>query len=95
MNTVRICLGAGLDFLEQIAEVEMRTSLLDQFISVICEKTLQFSVCKYRIWGATKNLGEKLSEMKVNEHDMSGLEIAFQLADKVNNALGSMHCLGP
>ena len=49
MNTVRICLGAGLDFLEQIAEVEMRTSLLDQFISVICEKTLQFSVCKYRI----------------------------------------------
>ena len=38
-----------------------------------------------------KNLGEKLCEMKVNEDDTTGLEIAFQVVDKVNKALLSVH----
>ena len=29
--------------------------------------------------GVARNLGEKLCEMKMNEHDQSGLEIAFQV----------------
>ena len=41
--------------------------------------------------GVAKNLGEKLCEMKVNESDDIGLEIAFQVVDKVNKALLSVH----
>ena len=41
--------------------------------------------------GVAKNLGEKLCEMKVNESDDVGLEIAFQVVDKVNKALLSVH----
>jgi hypothetical protein len=41
--------------------------------------------------GVAKNLGEKLCEMKVNESDDMGLEIAFQVVDKVNKALLSVH----
>ena len=41
--------------------------------------------------GVAKNLGEKLCEMKVNEGDDIGLEIAFQVVDKVNKALLSVH----
>jgi hypothetical protein len=41
--------------------------------------------------GVAKNLGEKLCEMKINETDEVGLEIAFQVVDKVNKALLSVH----
>ena len=41
--------------------------------------------------GVAKNLGEKLCEMKVNETDDIGLEIAFQVVDKVNKPLLSVH----
>ena len=41
--------------------------------------------------GVAKNMSEKLCEMKVNEDDKSGLEIAFQVVDKVNKALLSVH----
>ena len=41
--------------------------------------------------GVAKNLGEKLCEMKINETDTVGLEIAFQVVDKVNKALPSVH----
>ena len=41
--------------------------------------------------GVAKNLGEKLCEMKVNKNDDIGLEIAFQVVDKVNKALLSVH----
>ena len=36
-------------------------------------------------------MGEKLCEMKANESDEVGLEIAFQVVDKVNKALLSVH----
>ena len=38
-------------------------------------------------------MGEKLCEMEINEDDKSGLEIAFQVVDKVNKALLSVHCV--
>ena len=41
--------------------------------------------------GVAKNMGEKLCEMKINESDEVGLEIAFQVVDKVNKALLSVH----
>ena len=41
--------------------------------------------------GVAKKFGEKLCEMKVNENDDIGLEIAFQVVDKVNKALLSVH----
>ena len=41
--------------------------------------------------GVARNLGEKLSEMKVNKSDDVGLEIACQVVDKVNKALLSVH----
>ena len=40
--------------------------------------------------GAANHLGEKLCEMKINERDSTGLEIAFQVVDKVNKALLSV-----
>ena len=41
--------------------------------------------------GVAKNLGEQLREMKVNEHDATGLEIAFHVVDKGNMGLLSVH----
>ena len=41
--------------------------------------------------GVAKNLGEKLCEMKINENDTTGLEIAVQVVDKVNKAHLSVH----
>ena len=41
--------------------------------------------------GVARNLGEKLCEMKINETDTIGLEIAFHVVDKVNKALLSVH----
>jgi hypothetical protein len=41
--------------------------------------------------GVAKHLGEKLCEMKINDTDTVGLEIAFQVVDKVNKALLSVH----
>ena len=41
--------------------------------------------------GVAKNLGEKLCELKLNEGDADGMEIAFQVVDKVNKALLSVH----
>ena len=41
--------------------------------------------------GVARNLGEKLCEMKLNEDDPGGLEITFQVVDKVNKALLSVH----
>ena len=38
-----------------------------------------------------KNMGEKLCEMKINESDEVGLEIAFFVFDKVNKAMLSVH----
>ena len=40
--------------------------------------------------GVAKNLGEKLCEIKVNESDFVGLEIAFQVVNKVNKVLLSV-----
>ena len=41
--------------------------------------------------GVAKNPGEKLCEMKINEDNLTALEIAFQVVDKVNKALLSVH----
>ena len=41
--------------------------------------------------GVARNLGEKLCEMKIDEHDQSRLEIAFQVVDKVNKASVSVN----
>ena len=41
--------------------------------------------------GVARNLGEKLCEMNINKDDKSGLEIAFQVVDKVNKALLSVN----
>ena len=41
--------------------------------------------------GVARNLGKKLCEMKLNEGDTTGLDIAFQVVDKVNKALLSVH----
>ena len=40
--------------------------------------------------GVARILGEKLCEMKINESDSVGLEIAFQVVDMVNKALLSV-----
>ena len=41
--------------------------------------------------GVGKKLCEKLCEIKINEGDMVGLEIASHVGDKVNKALLSVH----
>ena len=40
--------------------------------------------------GVAKNFGEKLWEIKVKESDFVGLEIAFQVVNKVNKVLLSV-----
>ena len=41
--------------------------------------------------GVAKNMGENNCAMKVHEDDESGLEIAFQVGDKINKALLSVN----
>ena len=41
--------------------------------------------------GVARNLGEKLCELKLQEGDTDGMDIAFQVVDKVNKALLSVH----
>ena len=41
--------------------------------------------------GVARNLGENRCEMKINENDTTGLEIAFQVVDKVSEVLLSVH----
>ena len=41
--------------------------------------------------GVATNLAEKLCEMKINEDDSTGLEIAFQVVDKVKKTLLRVH----